>query len=71
MEIKPLSIVRFKDVYGAEDIHPNSNRFVFLGEIPNMEGHCLLLDVAGYKKFSYYPYFVHLNEIEVIPEDEV
>ena len=66
-----LKLVAFKD---PTLIQPSTshdqNRFLLLGEVENMPGHCLLLRLKR-GSFSIYPYFVHLDEIEVIPDDEV
>jgi len=41
------------------------NTYIFLGEIPNMLGHCVISDKSGKILFGY-----HLENFTEIPEDE-
>ena len=44
----------------------SNNRFVFLGEIPNMEGHCIVAGQNGRIYFGFHTEdFVELHEDEV------
>jgi hypothetical protein len=47
-----------------------NRRFVDLGEVENMLHHHLLLEIKR-NKFEFCPYFVHKNEIQILPEEEV
>ena len=40
---------------------------LFLGEIPNMEGHCVVMDHKSGELYSGY----HVENFQEIPEDEV
>lgn len=43
------------------------NVFIFLGDIPNMQGHCIVVSVQTGKIFSCY----HTEDFEELSEDEV
>jgi hypothetical protein len=58
--IEPLTIVEFM-----------WTRFLFMGEVTNMPHHALLMRLEGDKKFELYPYFVHIDDLRVVPEEEV
>lgn len=40
--------------------------FIFFGEIPNMEGHCIVMDQQTGKMFAG----LHIERFEEIPDDE-
>ena len=56
--------MRFVAPEGYEDKYDfkNGQRFVFLGEIPNMPGHCVVADCDTGKVHSGY----HIENFEVI-----
>jgi hypothetical protein len=43
---RKLSLVKLKDGW-EKDFPVKSNWFYFLGEIPNMPGHCIIVDDKG------------------------
>jgi hypothetical protein len=68
---RPLSLVKFDFTTGSKDVYPFSedDRFIFIGEIPNMPGHCILQEykqrpfevLIGYHTGN----FIELTEEEV------
>ena len=73
MKIEKLSLVRLSSSLNGEFKEfavkslDEESVFVYLGEIPNQPGHCV---VAGWRNGKVYS-SRHVNEFEVIPEDEV
>ncbi len=68
---RPLSLVRFVGSSGA--LQPNvrypmskKRSYIYLGEIPNMPGHCVVLDLKTGRMFTGYhtENFVELNDDE-------
>lgn len=45
----------------------DSNRFIYLGEIPNMRGHCIVVDILNKKILHGY----HIENFVELDEDEV
>lgn len=60
---RKMSIVKQRDYIGIED----DSLFIFLGEIKNMRGHCV---VVGYKTGKTYSGF-HIENFFEVSEDEV
>lgn len=56
------SIVRLKN--GDESL---DNRFVYFGKIPNMTGHCVVLNIKTKEMDIGY----HYHDFEIVPDDEV
>jgi hypothetical protein len=65
---RQYSLCKF-DAHGAWEYYPfsESGTYIFLGEIPNMPGHCV---TANYKTGQIYSGW-HTNQFVEIPEDEV
>ncbi len=69
---RPLSLVRFvfegiPDEFVDKYPFDENRTYVFLGEIPNMPGHCVVADHRSGKVFSGY----HTEGFSELPEDEV
>lgn len=64
-----LSWVRVKldlwDTYFMS-LGTNNNRFIYLGEIPNMPWHCVVVSNAGKVIIGY-----HTSNFEVLPKEEI
>lgn len=69
--IRPLSLVKFdfssvtplyRKVYSFKE----NDRYIFLGEIPNMPGHCVVIEYNKGKIYSGYhtSNFIELSEEE-------
>jgi hypothetical protein len=75
---RPLALVRFKrGKYSPEDeakyyfdlLH---GEFIYLGDIPNQPGHCVLIRVGPKPDFAgSFELFRHTADFEEIPEDEL
>ena len=68
---RQYSLIRLRDWYKEfvkENNHPigKPEVFIYFGEIPNMLGHCVVMDHSSGKFFSGY----HIENFEEIPEDE-
>jgi hypothetical protein len=67
--MRQYSLVRVKEedegVY-TDHFFPDT-KFVFLGEIPNMLGHCVIIGQSTRKTYIGF----HIEVFEEIPEDEV
>ena len=67
-----LSLVRFdyaglpKEYHDGYPFNPQAT-YIFLGDIPNMMGHCVVMDSSDGKFFCMY----HTDHFKEIPEDEV
>jgi hypothetical protein len=67
--MKNLTLCKAVLVKGYEQQYPFSNGevFVFLGEISNMEGHCVILRTSDNKIFSCY----HTDDFVELTKEEV
>ena len=64
---RPLSIVEYV-AYDREKLpFKKGSRFIYLGEIPNMEGHCVVSDVKTGKVITGY----HVERFKEVPMDQV
>ena len=63
--MKPLTIVQFKPGCWIDKFCTNE-RFLFLGEIPNMPEHCAVIDHAGVIHWAY-----HTDNFEPVPDEEL
>ena len=67
---RKLSLVRFRfdELHEFRDEYPFTadGVYVFLGEIPNMRGHCVVADHRTGKLYSGY----HTENFVELPEDE-
>ena len=69
---RPFSLVKF-DPTGMSESYRKDYPFnpqvsyIFLGDIPNMPGHCIVMDPSDCKFFCMY----HTDHFKEIPEDEV
>lgn len=65
---RPLSIVEYV-AYDGEKRLPfkKGSRFIFMGEIPNMDGHCVVSDIKTGKVISGY----HVGRFKEVPLDLV
>lgn len=69
---RKLSIVKFNyDKYEPKDHHffintfPKGHTFIFLGEVPNAKGHCVLATADGKIHFLYHTDdFIEVDESE-------
>lgn len=63
---------RYRDILRGEGLkdHPLASkelaRVLYLGEIPNMPGHCIIVTTSGDVMWGF-----HTEDFEEIPEDEV
>lgn len=71
---RQYSLIRFtKDTINFEGFDMSSlsyhkdNKLVYLGEIPNIPEHCIILDITLNKHIIG----IHIDNIEEIPEDDV
>ncbi len=71
-DIKFLSIVMLKDWYievlkkHNDNSFSKDNWFIYLGEIPNMKGHCVIIGYESGKIYSGY----HIENFRLPTEDE-
>jgi len=72
MTIERLSIVMLEEWY-IEELKKNNDKrfgkdtfFIYLGEIPNMKGHCVIIGYTSGKIYSGY----HLENFRLPTEDE-
>ena len=68
---RPLSLVRFRYDLLPKKSHKKypfieGRAYVYFGEIPNMAGHCVVMDHRTGQFFSGY----HVENFTEIPEDE-
>lgn len=64
-----LSICRIKSIapeYNIYKMELGGDTVLFLGEIPNMPGHCAIATHSGKIDFGF-----HTNSFEEIPQEEV
>ena len=80
---RPLSIVRFKvedrkkeieqGYYtGLLDSDGKSKQFIYLGDMPNQTGHCVLIEIGPQPDLQgSFRLFHHTADFEEIPEDDL
>lgn len=61
----------FPDRLKSHHLYGKSEWFVFMGEIPNQPGHCVVMKVTGAGLPLEPTGFHHTNLFEEVPEDEV
>jgi len=67
LKIRHNALVRFIAPLDRWEDYPFSKyqKFVFLGEIIQMPGHCIVVDLYGQTYISF-----HVDDFEEIPEEE-
>ncbi len=71
-DIEPLSLVKFDFALMPIDFHKKypfteNDRFVYLGDILQMPGHCVVVRLKDNHVFTCY----HTDEFKVLTDDEV
>ena len=61
---RPLSMVEDNGDFGKDPEWPGP--LIFLGEIPNMPGHCVVIEIVSKELHIGY----HTDRFEELPEDE-
>lgn len=71
MEPRQYSLVKFDDSnlpleYRGNSSFSTKHRYLFLGEVPNMGGHCIVMDDEGKLYVGYHTeHFVELTDDEL------
>ena len=60
-----VAVIRFKD---EEDYYPfeRGERLLFMGEVENMSGHCVIVNSSGKTFWGY-----HSDNFHVVPKEEM
>lgn len=67
MEPRINSLVTHKDLHEYTPLYKNENIYVYLGEIPNMSGHCLVYDINTDKIIIDF----HIFDMRELTDEEI